>query len=121
MRIDQSSLVANGWTDHVSLIISQLDCTYADLMMFKSLTIDDRLNLTGYISDVDKPTKIFFKKDDDPNDLDAEIGGNLTLNVGAESIKVGNLEFVITHSENYDEYFKFASFTHWISCKDYLF
>lgn len=98
VRVEQGLSVTSGWTDHLSLIISQLECKYADLLKFKSLTIDDQLNLTGNIDDVNKPMKIVFKKDDDPNDLVADIGGDLTINIGAESIKVGNLEFAIPFS-----------------------
>lgn len=109
VRIDSALAISSGWTDHVSLTVSQLVCDYSYLKQFKKLTIDDQLNLTGDISSIDRDIVVEFKKDDDPNDLVAELSGEVTINVGVESLKVGHLELKITHSENYDAYFVITS------------
>lgn len=107
MRLANKVTTSEKWQQKVNMTVSQLVCTYDDLNKFKNIIIDDQLNLTGDIDDVKKAISISFKPDLDPNDLVADIDRDITITIGAELIKIGEyLSFAITHSDNYDAYFR---------------
>lgn len=94
------------WKQHVTLNTSQLICTYEQLTNFKNITINDQLIVTGAMSGSIDDVVIDFDQDDDPNDLVADIGGDVHIFISKGAIRIGKYTFKITHSENYDVYFK---------------
>lgn len=101
--------VNQNWKDHVSLVVSQLTCTYNQLYMFKKITVDDQIIITGDIPAESKEIEIDFIPDDEANDVIADIKGDVTIIVNKDSLKVGNITYNIKHSDNNDALFKIKS------------
>lgn len=90
---------------HVSIYASQLVANYKNLYNFKSIEIDDQLNLTGDVPTDGGEISIKFVPDQDANDLVAQLKGNVTIKITKNTLMVGKITYILSHSDNYDAYF----------------
>lgn len=100
LEFNSRTVFSNDWVD-VPLVVNRLECKFEDLSKFKTIKVNDQLNISGTIPK-DLVKTVTFAADSDANDLIVKLSENAHIEILDDKIMIEKITFEIKQSPNID-------------------